>query len=85
VTLPERRFTTAELRRYDGERGRRAFVAFRGVVYDVTAMRRWRGGLHEGLHFAGQDLTRFLGEAPHGEDVFHRPGVVPVGHLDPDR
>jgi predicted heme/steroid binding protein len=85
MSLPERHFTSAELRRYDGDRGRRAYVAFRGVVYDVTAMRRWRGGFHEGLHFAGQDLTAFLSDAPHGEEVFRRPGVVAVGHLDPDR
>lgn len=78
----DRRFTPAELRRFDGERGRRAYVAFRGVVYDVTAMRRWRGGFHEGLHFAGQDLTKFLVDAPHGEEVFRRPGVVIVGSLE---
>lgn len=59
-------------------------MAYRGVVYDVSAMRRWRGGFHEGLHFAGQDLTEFLSEAPHGEEVFQRPGVVAVGRLTGD-
>jgi predicted heme/steroid binding protein len=78
----ERTFTLAELRRFDGERGHTAYVAFRGVVYDVSAMKRWRGGFHEGLHFAGQDLTRYLADAPHGEEVFRRPGVVIVGRLE---
>jgi predicted heme/steroid binding protein len=55
------------------------------VVYDVSAMKRWRGGFHETLHFAGQDLTRYLADAPHGEEVFRRPGVVIVGRLqDPE-
>lgn len=60
-------------------------MAYRGVVYDVSAMRRWRGGFHEGLHFAGQDLTRYFGDAPHGEEVFQRSGVVVVGKLTGDR
>jgi predicted heme/steroid binding protein len=81
----ERAFTPLELRRFDGERGHPAYVAFRGVVYDVSAMKRWRGGFHETLHFAGQDLTRYLADAPHGEEVFRRPGVVIVGRLqDPE-
>jgi predicted heme/steroid binding protein len=84
VAPPERSFTVAELGRFDGDRGHRAYVAFRGVVYDVTAMRRWRGGFHEGLHFAGQDLTEFLEQAPHGEEVFSRPGVVRVGRMAPE-
>lgn len=77
----ERSFTRAELQRYSGERGRPAYIACAGVVYDVSACPKWRAGLHEGLHFPGQDLTRELAEAPHAAEVFRRPDVIRVGVL----
>ncbi len=76
--------TLAELRRHDGERGRRRWVACAGVVYDVTDCPKWRHGLHEGLHFPGLDLTEELPDAPHAEEVFERPCVRRVGRLAPD-
>ncbi|MBI1193568.1 MAG: cytochrome b5 [Bacteroidetes bacterium] len=52
------------------------WVAFRGIVYDASGSRLWRGGLHYGLHWAGQDLTKELEDAPHNELVFSRLPVV---------
>jgi predicted heme/steroid binding protein len=77
----ERSVTRAELRRQTGERGTRCFVAFAGIVYDVTDCPKWRTGMHEQLHFAGQDLTDELPEAPHASEVFERPCVRRVGRL----
>ena len=77
----ERLVTLAELRRNTGERGSRIYVACQGLVYDLTDCFRWKSGLHEGLHFAGQDLTAELGEARHKDDVFKHPGVKFVGRL----
>jgi len=74
-------FTEQQLRRYDGERGRRRYIAFAGIVYDVTDCPKWRSGLHEGQHFPGQDLTSELPDAPHAEEVFLRPCVKRVGRL----
>ena len=34
--VPDREFTEMELRQYNGERGRRAYIANMGIVYDVT-------------------------------------------------
>lgn len=76
--------TLAELRRANGERGAPRYVAYRGVVYDVGECPKWRRGLHEGLHFPGQDLTAELPEAPHGKEVFERPCVRVVGRLADD-
>jgi predicted heme/steroid binding protein len=76
----ERILTEGELRRFDGESGP-IYVAYRGVVYDVSDCPKWRTGLHEGLHFPGQDLTSELVEAPHGEEVFLRPCLRRVGRL----
>tara|TARA_B100000745_G_scaffold279235_1_gene210661 strand:- start:230 stop:463 length:234 start_codon:yes stop_codon:yes gene_type:complete len=47
------------------------WVAYKGVVYDVTASRLWRDGKHY-EHWAGQDLTHELPDAPHTETVFER-------------
>jgi len=52
------------------------WVAYRGIVYDASGSRLWRGGLHYGLHWAGQDLTEELLEAPHTELVFSRLPVI---------
>jgi predicted heme/steroid binding protein len=78
---PDRVFTEQELKRYNGERGERAYVAHQGIVYDVSACPKWRTGLHEGLHFAGWDLSTEMPEAPHGREVFTRPCVKRVGVL----
>jgi len=51
------------------------WVAFRGIVYDVTASRLWAHGKHY-EHWAGQDLTQELADAPHTETVFQRFPVV---------
>jgi predicted heme/steroid binding protein len=79
--MSERLFTHHELKRYNGERGEPAYVAYHGVVYDVSGCPKWRTGLHEGLHFAGFDLSTELPEAPHGQEVFTRPCVKRVGVL----
>ncbi len=81
MDIPERVITEAELRRSTGERGTRKLIAYAGIVYDVSDCPKWRGDLHEQLHFPGQDLTGELPEAPHREDVFSRPCVKVVGRL----
>jgi predicted heme/steroid binding protein len=79
--MAEPAFTAQELQRFNGEHGERVYIAFRGVVYDVTDCSRWHTGLHEEAHFAGIDLTDFLSEAPHAAEVFTRPCVKRIGLL----
>ena len=55
-----------ELASYDGKDGRPAFFAFQGKLYDATASKLWKQGVHMGRHNAGQDLTEALKLAPHG-------------------
>jgi predicted heme/steroid binding protein len=81
MDIPDRIISDLELRRQNGDRGARKFVAYKGVVYDVTDCPKWRLDLHENLHFPGQDLTTELPEAPHQEDVFTRPCVKVIGKL----
>jgi predicted heme/steroid binding protein len=63
------------LAREDGSRGR-TLVACHGLIYDVSASPEWREGLHRNLHWAGQDLTRELVNAPHGIETVARWPVV---------
>ena len=81
MSIPDRIITGAELRRNTGERGTRKFIAYEGIIYDVTDCPKWRLDLHENLHFPGQDLTSELPEAPHKEEVFSRPCVKAIGKL----
>ncbi len=39
--------TLAELRRNNGERGTRKYIAHGGLVYDVTDCPKWRPEMHE--------------------------------------
>lgn len=72
ASIPERRFSEMELRAYHGERGQPAYIAYNGVVYDVSDAPNWRGGMHRNMHYAGLDLTRSLRKAPHDASVFQR-------------
>jgi len=51
------------------------WVAYKGLIYDVTESRLWRNGKHY-EHWAGQDLTAELADAPHTEGVFEKFGVI---------
>lgn len=78
---PGRPITRAQLRHCDGSTGR-AYVALAGWVYDVTSSPEWRFGQHRGVHWAGQDLTAALADAPHGIEALL--GFPIVGRLAED-
>jgi predicted heme/steroid binding protein len=67
----------ADLRRHDGTTAP-AYVAYAGRVFDVSRSHEWRRGLHRNLHWAGQDLTDELADAPHGVETLLRFPVVGV-------
>jgi predicted heme/steroid binding protein len=60
--------TASELSQFDGREGRPAYFAYNGRVFDVSASRLWKNGMHMGKHPAGFDLGSALGQAPHGEE-----------------
>ncbi len=62
-------FSAADLKHFNGRKGRRALIAYKGKVYDVTNARHWNNGLHQNKHTAGADLTGGIATAPHGEAV----------------
>jgi predicted heme/steroid binding protein len=74
-------FTLEELSSYDGRGGHRAYVAYKGKVYDVTESSMWTDGDHLGEHQAGRDLTQELDSAPHGPENLD--AMKLVGTLSP--
>lgn len=68
--------TKAELVRFDGREGRKAYVAVNGKIFDVTASPYWREGNHQNAHQAGADLTADLLKAPHVRSVIEGFPVV---------
>ena len=68
-------FTLEDLKEYDGSNGKPAYVAYKGLVYDVTESSMWADGDHEGMHMAGGDLTTEHDDAPHDEHILDFPEV----------
>ena len=68
--------TRDQLASCDGKEGRPAYFGFEGRLYDASASKLWKQGVHMGRHNAGMDLTEALKLAPHGsEKVAAMPGV----------
>lgn len=69
-------FDENELKKYDGSNpSNPIYIAYNGKVYDATSSPLFINGMHF-EHFAGCDLTEFLADAPHDEEVFDELKVV---------
>ncbi len=73
-----REFSLKELSEYVGKAGKPAYVGFQGVVYDVSASKSWKEGVHMDTHQAGQDLTRQFPDAPHGSELLGKYPIVGI-------
>ena len=63
-----RDLTSDQLSHFDGKEGRPAYIAYKGIIYDMTSSRLWRNGAHMVKHHAGSELTAALAGAPHADD-----------------
>lgn len=70
-----RTFTKEELRKFDGTGGNPVYVGYLGKVYDVTASGLFEEGEHY-EHYAGQDLTAAMEDAPHEDEVLEQFPVI---------
>ena len=70
-------FTRSQLALRNGQDRDEIWCAYKGIIYDVTASRLWRNGKHY-EHWAGQDLTDELADAPHSTTVFTRFPVIGI-------
>ncbi|MFN3999689.1 cytochrome b5 domain-containing protein [Algoriphagus sp.] len=64
-------YTKQQLALRNGQDRPEIWVAFKGVIYDVSISKLWKKGMHY-EHWAGQDLTDELVDAPHTEKVFEK-------------
>lgn len=70
-------FTKNQLALRNGNDKAEIWVAFQGKIYDVKKSRLWKNGKHY-EHWAGQDLTEELADAPHNVNVFDKFDVVGI-------
>lgn len=73
--LPQ--ITKAQLALRNGQDKDQVWIAYLGNVYDVTSSRLWLKGKHY-EHWAGQDLTDELKDAPHTEKVFEKFKIIGI-------
>ncbi|MFP4506112.1 MAG: cytochrome b5 domain-containing protein [Cyclobacteriaceae bacterium] len=64
-------FTRSQLALRNGQDREEIWIAYQGIIYDVSQSRLWRAGKHY-EHWAGQDLTEELAQAPHTDRVFSK-------------
>ncbi|GHE58068.1 cytochrome b5 [Roseivirga thermotolerans] len=75
--MPLKSYTKAQLALRNGQDKPEVWVAYKGQIYDVSDSRLWKTGKHY-EHWAGQDLTDELPDAPHTDKVFERFELVGV-------
>jgi len=68
--------TLEKLKQYNGKNRQKAYVAYKGNIYDVSSSPLWENGMHKKIHQAGIDLTSAMEHAPHGEEVFDSFDIV---------
>lgn len=68
-------YTLQQLALRNGQDREEVWVAYNGKIYDVSKSRLWQKGQHY-EHWAGQDLTDELKDAPHTAKVFDKFEVV---------
>lgn len=64
-------YTNGQLALRNGQDKDDIWIAYKGMIYDVSRSKLWRDGKHY-EHWAGQDLTEELADAPHNENVFDK-------------
>lgn len=64
-------YTRAQLALRNGQDREEIWIAYKGDIYNVSPSRLWKNGFHY-EHWAGQDLTHELVDAPHTERVFEK-------------
>ncbi|MFY0627250.1 MAG: cytochrome b5 [Reichenbachiella sp.] len=70
-------YTKQQLALRNGQDREEIWVAYKGRIYDVSNSKLWRKGQHY-EHWAGQDLTEELSDAPHTEYVFDKFEVIGI-------
>lgn len=73
-------YSLRELSLRNGQDREEIWCSYKGMIYDLTPSRLWKNGMHY-EHWAGQDLTDELQDAPHDISVFNKFKLI--GKLKP--
>lgn len=76
TAVPPLEITLNELSAFNGKDGAKAYIAVDGVIYDVTDVPPWAGGIHQGKYQAGIDASDLIIKSPHGKKVLEKLTVV---------
>lgn len=68
-------YTKSQLALRNGQDREEIWCAFDGLIYDVGKSKLWRNGKHY-EHWAGQDLTAEMTDAPHTQHVFDKFKII---------
>jgi len=68
-------YTLSQLALRNGQDKEEIWACYKGKIYDLTPSKMWSNGTHY-EHWAGQDLTEELKDAPHSENVFNKFMIV---------
>lgn len=68
--------TREELKQFNGRDGNKAYVGYKGKVYDVSINQAFRNGVHSRIVKAGEDITDLMPKAKHGDKVLSRMPIV---------
>ena len=75
IFLSTKKYNIRQLALRNGQDKEDVWVAYKGVIYNVSRSKLWREGKHY-EHWAGQDLTDELEDAPHTDMVFEKFEVI---------
>ncbi|WMN07542.1 cytochrome b5 domain-containing protein [Marivirga arenosa] len=68
-------YSPQQLALRNGQDREEIWIAYKGIIYDVSNSRLWKNGTHY-EHWSGQDLTDELKDAPHTERVFEKLEII---------
>lgn len=68
--------TLEELAKYNGKDHENIYIAVDGLIYDVTNIKPWSTGVHQGKVTAGTDGSEMILQSPHGKKVLEKLEVV---------
>lgn len=71
-------YTLEELATRDGKQKPDIWIAFKGIIYDVSTSKLFIEGRHFSLR-AGKELSEEMSNAPHAEEVLQK--FPPIGLL----
>lgn len=76
--IPNKTFTLEAVAKMNGKKGNKAYVIYKGIVYDVTKVTEFKTGTYKNMK-VGTDITKVLSKLPKSDALIKK--FVAVGKL----